>query len=156
MRQTILLLAAVILASGCVQTMDSIPENEEDMNISDEIEEENNISDTSSLGPEQEQNIVYYTSDGFQPSSITIEQGETVSWISNGSRAMEVASDRHPTHTQYAGSSRREHCRNGDQIGQAFDQCSEGDEFSFTFATTGEWGYHNHEFAAHGGTVTVE
>jgi plastocyanin len=69
---------------------------------------------------------------------------------------MWVASDQHPTHTEYSGTSRTEHCQNGDQTSSAFDQCSAGDNFSFTFEQEGEWSYHNHENSFQGGTVVVE
>lgn len=144
MRGEILLLGLVVLAAGCVDsTQNSSP-------TADQTSTPGQPVDTSG------ENIIYYTSSGFQPSDLTIEEDETVTWINNGSEPMWIASDRHPAHTSYAGSTLREHCKNGDQNSQAFDQCSTGERFSFTFKKTGEWSYHNHERAAHSGTITVE
>lgn len=97
---------------------------------------------------------VRYTSNGFSPESVTISQGETVKFVNETNSDMWVGSDQHPTHTQYAGTSIREHCPdNGDK---AFDQCENGEEYSFTFEKTGSWTYHNHSQASDGGTVTVQ
>jgi plastocyanin len=111
-------------------------------------------SETNSPG-ENADNVIRYTADGFTPDTITIQQGETVTWISEGP-SMWVASDRHPTHTQYAGSTESEHCQDGDPTGAVFDACRSQQEYSFTFTKTGEWSYHNHLRAGHGGTVIVE
>lgn len=147
MNSKVFLLAAVILASGCIHSGGTEPveaPSDQEPSTSEPVE-------TSSGS-----NTVYLTSSGFEPATVTIEQGETVTWINNASLPMEVASDRHPTHTDYAGSTRSEHCQNGDQTTAAFDQCQEGDRFSFTFEKTGEWSYHNHESAGQTGTVIVE
>jgi plastocyanin len=141
----ILLVALVVAASACVQSGN--PSNQS----------EPGLNQTSSPAPDaNSSNVVYLTASGFQPSELTIEQGETVTWINNASGPMWVGSDRHPTHTQYEGTTLSEHCQNGDQSSAAFDQCSTGDRFSFTFEKTGEWGYHNHENAGQTGTVIVE
>lgn len=141
----VLLIALVVAASACAQSGNPSDQSEPGLN------------QTSSPAPDgNSSNTVYLTASGFQPSELTIEQGETVTWINNASSPMWVGSDRHPTHTQYEGTTLREHCQNGDQTGAAFDQCSTGDRFSFTFEKTGEWGYHNHENAGQTGTVIVE
>ncbi|MFB6242310.1 MAG: plastocyanin/azurin family copper-binding protein [Candidatus Nanosalina sp.] len=144
MRKIVLaaLFAAVVAVSGCTSTTQ--PQAPEDTG-----------TDTQPTNDNRTTYTVYYTSSGFQPSELTIQQGETVVWVNNASRSMWVASAMHPTHTQYAGTSLAEHCNNGDQNTAAFDQCSSGDRFSFTFEKTGTWSYHNHEFAAHTGSVTV-
>ncbi len=98
---------------------------------------------------------VTYSSDGFSPQRVTVDEGETVVWESEGPD-MWVASAVHPTHTEYAGSSRSEHCENGDATGPVFDQCRTAQTYSFTFEKEGNWGYHNHVNSAHSGTVVVE
>ena len=133
-----------IVASGCISSNSTQPDTESP---------ENETSTPTQLN--QSNNTVVLTDSGFEPADITVEQGETVTWVNEGSTPMWVGSDRHPTHTDYAGSSLREHCENGDQTSAAFDQCSTGDRFSFTFEKTGEWGYHNHQPFVSGGTVTV-
>ncbi len=86
--------------------------------------------------------VVTYTDGGFDPAIVTVREGETVRFFNGSSRAMWVASNPHPAHTTYSG----------------FDQLSSsgpGDSYEFTFDRVGNWGYHNHVFDRHGGTVVV-
>lgn len=137
----LLVLAVVLIASGCASN--SSPEASPASETGDSPEPTD--ADT---------NTIYLTDSGFQPSEITVEQGETVTWVNNASSSMWVASDQHPTHTEYDGTS----LRSGDcDSGEAeFDQCSTGERYSFTFEKTGTWGYHNHEPYVQGGQVVVE
>jgi plastocyanin len=96
--------------------------------------------------------VVTYSTSGFSPATVTIQRGETVTWQSDGS-AMWIGSNDHPTHTQYSGTSREEHCAAGDR--DAFDQCAVGETYSFTFDKAGTWGYHNHRSTSHLGQVIV-
>lgn len=145
------LLAVVLVASGCASNSTEAPDENNDA-----PPEEPQDPGTSPTNSSDNATVITYTSSGFQPQSVTIEQGETVIWQSEASRPMWVATDQHPVHSQYAGSSLREHCSSGDQTSAAFDQCSSGSSFSFTFEKKGEWSYHNHEYSPHGGTVVVE
>ncbi len=148
MKTELVLLGLIVLVSGCIdnsgQTDSTMPDTSEQ------------TSAPTELANDSGGNTVYLTESGFQPSELTIQQGETVTWINNASNSMWIASDQHPSHTNYAGSTLYQHCQRGDQTEAAFDQCSTGDEFSFTFEKTGEWGYHNHERAVQGGTIMVE
>jgi len=156
----VLILGLALIASGCASTSNPDQQAEEPDQEADKPPEPStptdNSNQTSEEASETSNNTVRLTDSGFQPSTITIEQGETVTWVNEGSTAMWVGSDRHPTHTDYSGTSTREHCEDGDQTSAAFDQCSTGEEFSFTFEKTGEWGYHNHVASAQKGTVIVE
>lgn len=97
---------------------------------------------------------VTYGSTGFSPSSVTVRAGDTVRFVNESGASMWVASDEHPTHTQYAGTTRSEHCAGS--ANTAFDQCESGNTYSFTFEKAGSWNYHNHVQASHGGTIVVE
>jgi plastocyanin len=97
---------------------------------------------------------ITYTSGGFSPKSVTIAKGGTVTFVNKSGSGMWVASDQHPTHTAYAGTTRSEHCP--DAVGSAFDQCTSGDSYSFTFGKAGSWDYHNHVRASDGGMVVVQ
>jgi plastocyanin len=94
---------------------------------------------------------VEYTDQGFNPSTITIKKGETVTWVNHGSDDMWVASNPHPIHNGYPES--------GGCINSVFDACAgfgSGKSYSFTFTTVGKWGYHNHLSPADHGTVVVQ
>ena|SRR5260221_10367986 len=87
-------------------------------------------------------NAVNYTENGFQPHSITIKVGQSVTWTNKDSDELWVASDPHPTHTDYPG----------------FDELKSiptGDTYSFTFTKVGNWGYHNHLNPSQMGVVVV-
>lgn len=99
---------------------------------------------------------ITYGPNGFSPANVTVAPGTTVTWVNNGSGRMWVASDVHPTHTEFDGTSTSQHCANGAPTsGSVFDECSAGSSFSFTFTKAGTWEYHNHAQASHQGTVTV-
>src|SRR5579864_3483727 len=48
-------------------------------------------------------NAVSYTANGFEPHSLTIKAGQTVTWTDKDSDDLWVASNPHPTHTDYPG-----------------------------------------------------
>lgn len=99
---------------------------------------------------------VTYTDSGFSPSSITIKVGGAVTWVNNASDAMWVASNIHPTHTLYSGTTLSQHCP--DATNSAFDSCksiASSSSWSFKFDKTGTWKYHNHLDPGETGNVTV-
>ncbi|WP_414837731.1 plastocyanin/azurin family copper-binding protein [Candidatus Nanosalina sp. VS9-1] len=102
---------------------------------------------------ESETYTVNMTERGFQPTVLTIEKGDTVVWRNKASISMWIASDPHPTHTDYSNTTIGEHCGNSSIT--AFDQCQTGEKYSFTFKKTGNWSYHNHRPFAAGGRITV-
>lgn len=152
----ILIMAIVLVASGCAANSTSDTPQNDTQSTPEETQPPQNSSGSEPSNSTDSPVTVTYTDSGFQPKTVTVEQGQTVRWESEASGSMWVASNRHPTHTDYAGTSRTEHCENGDQTSSAFDQCSSGAGFSFTFEKTGEWKYHNHDYSPHQGTVIVE
>jgi plastocyanin len=149
-------LAATLLVAGCTEQMpdqfDSATSGNDDT-TTDGANTPTGESEGTDSGDDG-QNTVRYTSNGFEPSTIRINQGESVTWINDGGPAMWVASDIHPSHRSYDGTSVREHCSNGQS--DTFDQCSTGRRYTFTFDRAGTWGYHNHQNAGHSGTVVVQ
>lgn len=96
---------------------------------------------------------VTYTTDGFAPKAVTIKKGGTVTWLNQGGGNMWVGAASHPTHTSYSGTTLAEHC--GGTAPDSFDQCENGETYSFTFDKVGTWYYHNHSRASHFGSVVV-
>lgn len=86
---------------------------------------------------------VDYTDSGFSPASVTVKKGTTVQFMNKSSSTMSVASNPHPTHTDYPGFDQGK----SSQKGQS--------EYDFTFEKTGTWGYHNHLNPSDTGTVIV-
>lgn len=71
------------------------------------------------------------TNRGFEPQSITVTKGSTVTWTNADASGHWIASDPHPIHTDLAG----------------FDSqgtVSAGGTYQFTFTKVGEWAYHDH------------
>lgn len=78
----------------------------------------------------------------FSPSSLTIKLGDTVVFKNESKDAMRVASNPHPTHTDYP----------------EFDSktnIAAGQIFEFKFTKIGSWGYHDHLNPSITGTVKV-
>ncbi len=98
-------------------------------------------------------NTIHYTDAGFSPSTIIVKEGTVLTFINQSDRDMWVASDEHPSHTGYSGTSRSEHCATG--ANTSFDQCTKGNIYSFTFTKAGTWDYHDHVNAQFRGTVVV-
>jgi plastocyanin len=129
--------------------------------IQDEEHEENEEIQESTTETQ-----IMITDSGFEPRTVTINAGDTLTFVNENSVARWPASNRHPTHTNYPadyaggsyGSSRG--CNGeGDTKDGAFDACkrlSAGEQFAFTFNEVGTWQYHDHNNPATGGTVIVE
>lgn len=85
------------------------------------------------------ENTIEITSAGFTPSTLTIKQGDKVTFVNKDTAKHWPASDVHPIHTLYPES--------GGCIGSKFDACTglaQGESFSFVFNIKGTWSYHDH------------
>ncbi len=101
-------------------------------------------TNTNPLNTINSQNTsIDYTDNGFSPKSITVKVGSTVTWTNSSSGPMWVASNPHPTHTDYPEFDEKSNAANGGT-------------YSFTFTKVGSWGYHNHKDPSKGGTVIVQ
>lgn len=87
---------------------------------------------------------VTYTNEGFSPDRITIARGATVSFINESDIPLWVASDPHPSHTDYP---------EFDTPAVLGRMPRLEEDFSFTFDKVGEWKYHSH--TASGDTTSV-
>jgi len=110
-------------------------------------------SNGSTVTQESGSVVVEYTDGGFSPKTLTITKGQTIQFVNKSRYGMWVASSIHPTHEVYNGTTLREHCSSSSD--NAFDQCSTGNDYSFTFNKKGRWGYHNHTLASDTGVITV-
>ena len=100
-------------------------------------------------------NVIEITASGFNPSSLTIKAGETVTWLNNGNAPTWPASAVHPTHRVYPGSDITK-CGTGETIFDACKGLANGESFSFTFNNKGTWGYHDHLNPSLFGKIVVE
>lgn len=122
-----------------------------------ESTEPSTTTEATTTPPDTDPVAISYDGESFSPADVTVPLGTTITWTNTSGERMWVASDDHPTHTRYEGSSVSEHCESGAATSPSvFDQCGAGTEYSFTFTKTGSWGYHNHANASAGGTITVE
>ena len=111
---------------------------------------------------------VYITSSGFYPRKIGVSVGEKVTWINKDDIEHWVASNEHPTHTDYPdakygepGSYQGSHaCRaQGQPKTGAFDACKgilQNENYSFTFQKAGAFHYHDHLNYLLFGSVTIK
>lgn len=83
------------------------------------------------------------TSTGFSPDAITVTSGTVVVFKNMDTTPHQPASDPHPSHTDLPGFDSRQ-------------GVAPGASYSFTFVKTGKWGYHDHLFSNHLGSVTVQ
>lgn len=118
---------------------------EPDMPLPEDSEPEGDGGDTSDSSEAAPESVtVTFDGSSFSPGEVTVAQGGTVTWESESASDMWVASNVHPTHTLYAGTSLNEHCDGSTPAPGAFDQCSSGATYEFTFEQTGTWEYHDH------------
>jgi plastocyanin len=99
---------------------------------------------------------VTYDGKTFSPATVTAKVGDTVMFKNSSGKNMWIASDEHPTHTEYDGSSRSTHCAAGYTGATPFDQCKPGTDYSFTFTKAGTHDFHDHLNPGAHGTVTVQ
>jgi plastocyanin len=114
------------------------------------------IDETIVNGNGAEEHTVEMSSSGFSPSTLTINVGETVVFNAIDDSNRWPASDNHPTHTIYPGSSRSK-CGTTEEK-EMFDACgtiSEGESFTFTFNEIGTWKYHDHRDSGKTGMIIV-
>jgi plastocyanin len=81
-------------------------------------------------------------SGGFDPQTVTVDRGDTVTWVNDSGDDAWPASDVHPTH----------------QLLPGFDPkrvVTDGESWSYRFGTPGRHTYHNHLAPENKGVVVV-
>lgn len=129
------------------------PTESEEQNLGSSISQPNQETDLGESGtdlepqPEadeplaQKEYIVSITSEGFVPQIITVNLGDTITWINNDTELHWPASDPNPTHTGLLGL---------DPLSDLFPN----ENFSFTFTKVGVFTYHDHTQAIEGDELT--
>lgn len=84
--------------------------------------------------------IIQYKDGVFTPSTLEIYLGDTVTFVSDTSNKLWVASDPHPEHTGLSG----------------FDADMVTESYSYTFSRSGTFPYHNHISPSSQGTIKVK
>ena len=125
--------------------------DDEELDLVDDEELDLVAGDTVTTQPV----AVEITSSGFSPKLARVEVGQTVTFVNKDSRSRWPASDIHPTHTLYPGSSIQK-CGTDELIFDACTGLAPGAEFSFSFDRAGTWRYHDHLAPATTGTIIVE
>jgi plastocyanin len=110
--------------------------------VQNQVPQTTNQSTSETACPAVERAEVKVTDQGFDPAKVCVVQGGTVVWTNETRSSHRVASDPHPSHTDYPGFD--------DVRGEAG-----GGTYSFTFDRIGDWGYHDHADPSHTGRVVV-
>lgn len=102
------------------------------------------------------QGLITYRDTGFSPGFLMVKKGTKITFLNSSKNALWPASDLHPTHARYPGSSINLCGTTEESL--IFDSCHDippGSLWSFTFNEIDVWGYHNHLQAGHLGTIRV-
>lgn len=164
MKKTVMIISLISILAlfilGCTsKAPETVPVAAPLPPIDEPTMEETSIEETA---PAEEieaasENRVEMVSAGFNPKTISISRGETVTFINKDSTAHWPASNLHPTHTTYPGSSIQK-CGTADEAA-TFDACkslAEGEQYSFTFTRVGTWPYHDHLNPSKSGVIVVK
>lgn len=97
----------------------------------------------SSRNSDPKTHAIILTENGFKPSKITINTGDTITFSSKNEEYYWPASDLHPSHSIYSDFDPKEPIK-------------AEDTWSFTFQKAGIWQFHDHLSPYYTGTITVE
>ena len=89
---------------------------------------------------------VTFSDSGVSPSTVTIKSGESLTWVNNSSKSVQVGGANHPTHTL------NKELTNGEFV----TDLAPGASATVTLVKKGTWGYHNHLDPSVTGKVVVE
>lgn len=114
------------------------------------------VGDNSIVQELPKVHTIEITSSGFSSNNLEINQGDTVTFINQGSSSSWPASAIHPTHKVYPDSDINK-CGTTEEI-NIFDACGglgQGESYSFIFNEVGTWGYHDHLKVSNTGIIIV-
>jgi len=92
----------------------------------------------------QQIKTVRMSGEGFEPKSVTIQRGTKVIFRNEDNSPRWPASDVHPTHKRYPGST-LDKCGTPEEK-KSFDACGRNprEDYSFVLNEVGRWTYHDH------------
>lgn len=133
MKKAIIIVAAIVLVGvlGWFMFM------REDNNKQEPIDTSQS-EDSAAAG----QGVITYTDEGFNPATLTVAAGTTVTVTNESSEDLDFSSDKHPVHTDNS------------ELNQ--ETLPPGDSQTFTVSKTGTWGYHNHLNPDKKGKIVVQ
>lgn len=100
---------------------------------------------------------IHVDENGYTPNEVTIKPNTEIVFENIGNNDHWPATDNHPSHTLYDGTSLEEHC--ADESSKSFDSCgpvSTEESWSFTFEKVGTFNYHDHIWPHLGGKIIVK
>lgn len=101
--------------------------------------------------------IIHVDENGFEPNVVIVKPHNEVVFENVGREGHWPASNNHPTHTLYGGTSLDEHC--GNEPSATFDSYGPipaGESWSFVFEKIGTFGYHDHLWPHFAGEIIVK
>jgi len=100
----------------------------------------NNSANLEILMPPK--NTVWIINGNFTPAVLTVGVGDRITWVNRDSYKRKVASDPHPT---------------GATLPELVSsELNHNDSFSFSFTSSGEWGYHDYLNPIKKGKIVVQ
>lgn len=97
---------------------------------------------TTSVAPKTQLQKVILSAKGFEPATITIKAGESISWSNNSGKEATVNSDPHPTHNFHAFLN--------------LGTFASGSSVQAKFEDSGTYHYHNHLNPSQKGIIVVK
>lgn len=151
MNKILIGIVAVIILVGGFLIFSNQTKNRSAVSVSPSVSASPTATTTNSA------NTITLTSNGFEPQTLTVKVGTTVTWVDKSGDPMWIASGVHPIHSLYDGTSLSEHCAAGYTGPTPFDECSGStNNYSFTFTKKGTFPYHDHLNISETGTIVVE
>ena len=136
-------LGVVVLSRNNSQNINGPASNPTTTQSSDTQSAPENVQEPAEQqAPQNNDNTILYTDDGFSQNTLTVKAGSIVSIRNNSSRILQFDSDPHPQHT--------------DNPELNIGNISPGHQRSITVTKTGSHGFHNHANEDHTGTLIVE
>ena len=150
-----------LVPSGMATSTDSEEVSTSSAKIDVEVKAKNDVVKGAQVEvvavPVVSSKTIVFDGKSFSPDVLNVKVGDAVTFSNASKQDFWPASDLHPTHKDYPGSSIAK-CGTA-EASKIFDACKRvvsGKSWSFKFNEVGAWTYHDHLNAKVGGTVVVE